>query len=63
MARGITCLVGTAIAQLLLLIKAYELINKRRIYCISAHRREIYTGGRWKHASTFSSAVHKKELK
>lgn len=61
--RGVTRLLGTAITQLLLLNKANELINKRRIYYLNAHRRKIHAGGRWKHARTFSSAVCKKGLK
>lgn len=63
MARGVTCLGGTAITQLFSLNKANELINKSRMYYLNAHRRKIPTGGRWKRAFTFSSAVCKKELK
>lgn len=62
MVRDVTHLVDTAITQLLLLNKVNELINKRRIYYLNAHRRKIHTGGRWKCAFTFSSAVCKKEL-
>lgn len=41
MVRGITCLVGTAITQLLLL-KANELINKSKVHNrTNAHRRKM----------------------
>lgn len=60
MVRGVTRLVGIAITQLLLLKKANELINKRRIYYLNAYRRKIHTGERWKRAFTFSPAVRKR---
>lgn len=64
MVRAVTCLVGTAITQLLLVNKANELINKRIIYNrLNAHRRKIHTGGRGKCAFTFNSAVYEKKLK
>lgn len=61
--RSVTHLVGTAVTQPLLLNKANELINKRRIYYLNAHRRKMHAGGRWKRAFICSSAVCKKELK
>lgn len=47
----------------LVLNQANNLINKRRIYYLNAHRREIHTAGRWTCSLPFSSAVWKEELK